>query len=33
MKPSEMDILEIISDAGQAKNFYIEGIQELKQQL
>lgn len=30
MKPSEMDILEIISDAGQAKNFYIEAIQEAK---
>lgn len=30
MKPSEMDILEIISDAGQAKNLYIEAIQEAQ---
>ena len=30
MKPSEMDILEIISDAWHAKNFYIEAIQEAK---
>ena len=30
MKPSEMDILEIVSDAGQAKNLYIEAIQKPK---
>lgn len=30
MKPSELEILEIISAAGQAKSYYIEAIQEAK---
>lgn len=30
MKPSELDILEIISAAGEAKSCYIEAIQEAK---
>ena len=30
MKPSELEILEIISHAGQAKNYYLEAIQEAK---
>lgn len=30
MKPSEMDIIEIISAVGQARSSYIEAIQEAK---
>lgn len=30
MSQSELDILEIISSVGQARNYYIEAIQEAK---
>ena len=30
MKPLELDVLEIITDVGQARNYYLEAIQEAK---